>query len=339
MKKLIVNCVVTCGVLLSMFFPSWATSGFADESVQTSRQDTAKLYVPPESESFAFLVFGDRTSGKPEGISVLKDAVVEANRITPDFVMTVGDLVQGYNTEKQWVEQMKEFKSVMGELDCPWFPAAGNHDIYGIIDKETKKRTGNDKLYEKYFGPLWYAFEYKNYQFIVLFTDEGDPQTGEKTYKKPEGQIMSDAQWKWLESVLEKATKADGIFVFLHHPRWLDENDVGYQYGADWTRIHQALVKAGNVKAVFGGHIHRITDKEKDGIRYMTLAPTGGNLRELNPEAGMLQEFHHVTVRKNRNPKITVFTIHSTVDTIKPRASGNTQQNEPPKENIPIIAP
>jgi hypothetical protein len=153
--------------------------------------------------------------------------------------------------------------------------------------------------------------------------------------------MMIDAQWEWLKSVLEKAAKADGIFIFLHHPRWLYENAKDYRvnYGTDWVRVHEALVKAGNVKAVFGGHIHRITNMEKDGIRYITLAPAGGNLTELNPEAGMLQEFHHVTLHKNREPKITVFPIHTTVDTIKPRSSGTIQQNEISKENIPVMAP
>jgi hypothetical protein len=82
------------------------------------------------------------------------------------------------------------------------------------------------------------------------------------------------------------------VFVFLHHPRWLA------RYGDDWERVHRLLAEAGNVTAVFAGHIHRIRyDGMRDGIEYITLATTGGVLEADVPGAGFLHHFDVVTVR------------------------------------------
>jgi 3',5'-cyclic AMP phosphodiesterase CpdA len=274
-------------------------------------------------------VFGDRTTGTPAGLPILADAVTDANRLNPDFVMNIGDMVQGYNTTEKWLEQMCEYKAIMNRLECPWYPTPGNHDVYGGRFLEDLPRGQHEKDYEQHFGPLWYAFSHKNNWFIVLYTDEGNPETGEKSFTKPECQRMSDEQFDWLKSILKKASTADGIYVFQHHPRWLGGN-----YGDDWDKVHAAFVDTGNVKAVFAGHIHTMTFNEKDGIQYMTLATTGGKLDRNDPEAGMMHEIHHVSVRKNHLPQITVLPVKTTFDvTAMPSRRNNdianpTQQAE-----------
>lgn len=326
--KLIWNAAVILGaiILLSSFL-----SAQSNQPVETPRNSAVTLTVPQADHSFTFLIFADRTTGKPEGISVLKDAVVDANRLAPDFVMNIGDMVQGYNAAEQWLEQMKEFKEVMNGLKCPWYPTAGNHDIYaGRFAKELPKKQ-HEKEYEENFGPLYYAFEYKNYWFIVLYTDEGNPETDEKSFSKPECQMMSDTQFSWLKSVLNKAKTADGIFIFQHHPRWL-----GGGYGNDWDKVHAVLVETGKVKSVFAGHIHRMTYNEKDGIKYITLATTGGKLDRIDSNAGLIHEIHHVSLRKNAEPEITVLPVKTTLDiTAMPSGIPSGQNNNVPKTASP----
>ena len=287
---------VTVGILLAV----WLASGVAGHGghhgrfIHTDRSSPVKLEKPTEEESFTFAIFGDRTGGPRSGLRVLGKAVAEMNTIGPDLVMTVGDLIEGYNQRPEWLAQMKEFKGVMDELTMPWFPVAGNHDVYWR--GEDRPENEHDGNYEAHFGPLWYAFEHKGCWFIVLYSDEGNPETGEKNFGKAECQTMSPRQTAFLKDALRLAKGAKHVFVFLHHPRW-----TGGRYGNDWDRVHQLLKDAGNVSACFAGHTHRMKfDGSKDDIEYYTLATTGGVVSgggTINRFVGALHHYDLVTVR------------------------------------------
>ena len=91
--------------------------------------------------------------------------------------MTVGDLIQGYNTTEPWLDQMREYRETMNGLLCPWFPVAGNHDIYWRGPDRPAEE--HEQRYEQHLVH-WYAFDHKGCQFIVLYSDEGIPRAGEQ---------------------------------------------------------------------------------------------------------------------------------------------------------------
>jgi hypothetical protein len=119
----LMNPRIAAAIFLGSFFAP-AASGH-EGHVHTNREAPRLMPLPKNDESFHFLIFGDRTGGPAEGIQVLAQAVRDSNLLDPDLVMTVGDLIQGYNSQRPWEEEMREFRGTMDGLRMPWFPVAG----------------------------------------------------------------------------------------------------------------------------------------------------------------------------------------------------------------------
>ena len=165
MKKVLLS-FLSCVPLISLAH---------DPTIHTSRENGRPLPLTKGEDAFQFAIYGDRTGGPAEGIEVLRQAVKDTNLLDPDLVMTVGDLIQGYNEPKEWMKQMEEFRGVMEDLNMPWYPVAGNHDIYWRAPAGAPKPPPqeHEDNYEEHFGPLWYWFAHKKNGFLVLYTDEG----------------------------------------------------------------------------------------------------------------------------------------------------------------------
>ena len=250
--------------------------------------ESATVEPPPERDSFTVAILGDMTGGRAKGLKYLERAVYEINQFNPDFVMHIGDMVQGYTRDqRQWLREYEEFMARMSSLNVPWYSTPGNHDVSSPIWDSNDR--SYEKLYQEHFGPVRYSFDYKNSHFVVMYTDDAMTSVP----------AVSDEQVQWLRSDLENTSKTN-IFIFLHKPVWRYS-------GNDWGVVHE-VIKEFPVRAVIGGHFHAYQkDVNMDGIQYYVMGPTGGEQHESNHE--LYGYFHHYNLLRVEDDGFTMAVV------------------------------
>lgn len=215
-----------------------------------------------DPDHFQFALVSDRTGGHRKG--VFGDAVEKLNLLQPEFVMSVGDLIEGYLVDtNKLIPQWEEFDSLLQPLEMPFFYLPGNHDI-----SNPSMRT----LWEQRYGRRYYDFVYKNVLFITMDTNDG------------EGVMLSEEQVAYVKEVLAKHKDVRWTLLFMHHPIW------GYGQLNGFDAIEAAL--ADRDYTVFAGHTHQYLQSVRQDRNYYVLATTGGGSELRGPKFG---EFDHVT--------------------------------------------
>lgn len=222
----------------------------------------SSLDLNNDPRNFQFAIVSDNTGGRRDG--VLEDAFKKLNWLQPEFVMSVGDLIQGYTENREQVNaEWDEFEGFVDKLEMPFFYVAGNHDY-------TNPSMG--KIWKERFGESYYHFTYQDVLFVMLNSnDAGRPHS------------MTTDQVDWLEGVLEENPDPRWTLVFVHSPLW-DRNDHNL-----WPDVENLLKDRKHT--VFAGHSHRYIKHVRDDMNYYTLATTGGGSGLRGPRFG---EFDHV---------------------------------------------
>jgi hypothetical protein len=250
---------------------AWSAAIYRESSLpgeSTKKPWTAQPFNNGESV-FRFAIVSDRTGGHREGI--FAKAVAELNLLQPEFVVSVGDLVEGYNDKQPTVDAMwKEFDTYVSKLQMPFFHVPGNHDMA----TSTLVNTWKSK-----FGTAYYHFVYKNVLFLCGNTDDY-PQG-----KKATTQI-SQEQNEYFSKVLNENKNVHWTIVLLHKPIWTLPNpdEIG------WTGFEKLLLD--RPYTVFAGHIHHYEKFVRHGRNYYQLATTGGGSKLRGIRYG---EFDHIT--------------------------------------------
>lgn len=197
---------------------------------------------------------------------VFEKAVAKVNSLAPqpEFVLSVGDLIDGYTqTPAVWERQWDEFDTIIARLRAPFHVVVGNHDI------------SNEKMrpaWTQRRGDAHYAFTHKNVLFLVLDSEDIT------------GGGLGNAQVEFGLKTLEGNPAARWTFVFVHRPLWLEKDRRGFE------KIEPAL--RGRNHTVFAGHLHHYIKDTRNGMAYYVLATAGGG-SELRGEA--VGEFDHIT--------------------------------------------
>jgi protein-tyrosine phosphatase len=215
-------------------------------------------------------------------------AVVDLlNLLKPEFVMNVGDFIEGYVEDEALLKSMwKEVDDSLNQLDMPLFFVPGNHDVnFDPSEKVWFERVGAERSYSH--------FVYRDVLFLMMSTEDPpkkEPgQEREEAYERvkagkvnPEearaiveelerwaGSVsISDAQVEYFRKVLAAHPKVRWTFGFMHTPAWT-QPDPG-----NFARIESLL--AGRPYTMFAGHTHTYNHTRRNGRDYITMGMTGG---------------------------------------------------------------
>jgi len=273
-----------------------AVFSYDKERITEAKPWTKKAFQNDPAE-FQFVIIGDRTGGhNVQGTFEL--AIKQLNLLEPEFVINVGDLIEGYSDEK--AELNAEWDGVdakLNTLDMPFFRTTGNHDI--------ANRTAQQVWKDRY-GVTYYHFIYKNVLFVVLDSEdpprEAPPGMKEKIalYNRLQtedpakaeamlAEFMSDEsvvaglakpiefsadQLAYLKKVLDKNKGVRWTFLFMHEPAW--EKDTG-----NFKEITKLL--KGRKYTVFAGHLHYYDYDNIDGVEHITMGSVGASFHQEGP--------------------------------------------------------
>ena len=228
---------------------------------------TKPFYNDPNH--FQFLIVSDRTGGHREG--VFGKAIDKINQMYPEFVISVGDLIEGYTKDSKLLnQQWDEFHGILDDLQFRFFYTPGNHDYSNaVMAKQWKERYGRD----------YYSFLYKEVLFIVLNTNDGD------------GVVIGNEQIEYVKKTLEAHKDVRWTMLFMHHPIW------AYRELSGFDQIEEALIN--RKYSVYAGHTHRYFHEIRNEQNYYVLATTGGGSSLRGPKFGEYDHISWVTMTTN----------------------------------------
>ncbi len=282
MKRILIS-----SLMLGLLIAAIAVSGGQKTAVKSDLQvDIEKrnpwthLRLNNAPETFHFLVISDRTGGhRPR---IFSQAVEQINLLQPAFVVSVGDLIEGYTKDQvKLAGEWREFKTYTSRLQMPFFYVPGNHDVSNQAQAEDWKQR---------FGRRFYHFVYKDVLFLAVNADE--------PYQDKEDGRLGKEQVEYFAKVLKDNPTPRWTFVYVHKPMWTHAN----LETNGWLELEKSL--AGRNYTVFAGHIHRYQKFTRQGMHYYQLATTGGGSRLRGMRYGEFDHVAWVTCKKDSSPII-----------------------------------
>jgi hypothetical protein len=230
------------------------------------------LPAEPDPDEFQFAIVSDRTGGhRPQ---VFSRAVARLNLLQPEFVLSVGDLIEGGKKPRERLEaEWREFDGYVRKLQMPFFYVPGNHDV-GNAD--------TSKLWQQRYGRRWYHFVYRKVLFLCLNSDDPPGTVG-----------LGAEQVAYAKKALADNPEVRWTVVALHKPIWTYGN-LGKR---GWLAVEKAL--ADRPCTVFCGHVHRYHKFVRQGRNYYQLATTGGGSKVRGVTYGEFDHVVWVTMKKD----------------------------------------
>jgi hypothetical protein len=216
-----------------------------------------------KSEEFYFLVVNDTHFLNRRCAAWLERVVkqMKGHAETIDFCLHLGDL-----SDHGRPEELSGARDAFKDLGLPTYVVPGNHDHLTQDDR---------KAYEDLFPKrINYHFAHRGWQFLGLDTTEG---------RHSIRTAVSAATLRWLDDTLPKLDRKRPTVVFSHFP-------LGPKHLTRPTNADALLerFKDYNLRAVFGGHWHALTERHLGAVALTTnrcCAISKGN-HDGSPEKG-----------------------------------------------------
>jgi hypothetical protein len=270
-------------------------------------------------DRFSFAIVSDLTGGEREGIFDI--AVAQLNLLRPEFVISVGDLIEGETDDPPLLRQEWEvFDGRANKLDAPFFHVGGNHDLTGFPLRQ---------VWEERFGRRYYWFRYGDALFLVMDSeDHSEAKMAEMFEARSEAIRLFDAgrdrearaskymnmpermtgwigreQVDYFLEVLRANEDVRWTFLFMHKPAWMRDG------AKPFDAVEAALQD--RPYTYFNGHFHSYSHTERFGRDYMILGTTGGSQNATNEDA-----FDHITLVTvdDRGPAIATLRLDGILD-------------------------
>jgi hypothetical protein len=230
--------------------------------IETPEKPWTHLNFYNDPDNFQFVIVTDRNGGNRPGI--FEDAADKINILYPEFVLSVGDLINGYTKDTARIRyEWDEVNDIIDELKMPFFYLPGNHDITNrVMAKEWEKR----------YGRRYYYFIYKKTLFIILDSNDDDDYS------------LTREQTDYVLETIRENPEVRWTFLLMHHPVW------NYNTNGRFEELETAL--ADRKHTVLAGHTHHYLHENRKGQHYYILGTTGGGSRLRGNYFG---EFDHIT--------------------------------------------
>ena len=276
-----------------------------------------------DPENFQFAVIGDRTGGADHR-GIFQMAMAQLNLLQPEFVINVGDLIEGYSKDPAKLNaEWDEVDGMLSELEMPFFRTVGNHDM----GNETMKQ-----IWLRRNGPTYYHFVYRDALFLVLNSEDPprpapenmeedielynrlQKEDPEKAQAMLEGFMaavasflgkpanFSDQQVTYVEETLAKHPEVRWTFVFLHEPAWKNPAD-------NFLKIEQLMQDRSYT--FIAGHLHYYEIEERFDRDYITMGPAGASFHKNGP--GNVDHILWVTMTDD-GPRVAQITLDGIYD-------------------------
>jgi len=325
--------VAAVAVALALLLGACATyrgdsrrAGFEYDSAtfSTAKPWTSKTFKN-DPDDFQFAIIGDRTGGA-NALHTFALAMDQLNLLQPEFVINVGDLIEGYSEDAAKLNaEWSDADALVNKLDMPFFRTPGNHDIANEVAQQ---------VWRDRHGATCYDFVYKDVLFLVLDTEDppraAPPGMEEKIeeYNRlqiedpPKAQAMltefmsdeaviaalgkpvdfKDAQLDFVRNALARYSDVRWTFLFLHEPAWENPSE-------SFKQIQQLLQSRSHT--FFAGHLHYYDYDLIDGREYITMGPAGASFHHEGP--GNVDHITWVTMRDD-GPQIANIALKGLFD-------------------------